>query len=97
VVSAVRKAHAGGRYISPALAEVIAEGLGPEVPGQPLSRREMQVLTKMAAGLPTAEIANELNVSPKTVHTYRARLLQKLGVQSNAALIRYALEHHLTD
>jgi two-component system, NarL family, invasion response regulator UvrY len=51
------------------------------------------VLCKMAAGIPPITIAEQLNVSPKTVHSYRARLLQKLGLHSNAELIRYAIEH----
>jgi DNA-binding NarL/FixJ family response regulator len=98
VVAAIRKAHAGGRYVTPALAETIALGLGPSKAGQQrLSDREMQVLHRITAGLAPAEIAGQLNVSPKTVHTFRARLLKKLGLRTNADLIRYGLEHHFTE
>jgi two-component system invasion response regulator UvrY len=98
VVAAIRKANAGGRYVTPALAEVLAETLWPsKLTKAELSDREMQVLQKMAAGFSPAEIATQLSVSPKTVHTYRARLLQKLGLRSNADLIRYALENHFTE
>ncbi|MGQ0649236.1 MAG: response regulator [Gemmatimonadaceae bacterium] len=98
VVAAIRKAHAGGRYVTPTLAEAMAETLGSAAMNKvELSGREMQVLQKMAAGLSPGDIADEMSVSPKTVHTYRARLLQKLGLRTNAELIRYALEHHYTD
>jgi DNA-binding NarL/FixJ family response regulator len=98
VVAAIRKAHAGGRYITAALAEVLADsfGRGPKAKAE-LSDREMQVLEKISAGLSPAEIALQLNVSPKSVHTYRARLLEKLELRSTADLIRYALEHHFTE
>ncbi len=98
VVAAIRKAHAGGRYVTAALAEVLAETLWPSTLSKAeLSDREMQVLQKMAAGLSPAEIATQLSVSPKTVHTYRARLLKKLTLRTNADLIRYALERHFTE
>lgn len=94
VVAAIRKAHAGGRYVTPRLAEALADSLGSGATDHPeLSSREMQVLARMAAGLPPSTIAEQLNVSPKTVHSYRARLLQKLGLHTNADLIRYAIEH----
>jgi len=98
IVAAIRKAHAGGRYAPPAVAELIAESLagGPGSPAS-LSDREVEVLRRMASGLAPVEIAAQLNVSPKTIHTYRARLLQKLGLRTNAELIRYALEQHFTE
>ena len=51
----------------------------------------------LGAGRPVGEIAEELKISPKTVSTYRTRILEKLGLQSNADIIRYAVEHHLMD
>ena len=98
MIAAIRKAHAGGRYVTPTLAEALADSLGSAGSSKPeLSSREMQVLRRMASGHSAATIAEELNVSPKTVHSYRARLLQKLGLHSNAELIRYAIEHHHSD
>lgn len=98
VVAAVRKAHAGGRHVTPALAEIMAATMWPSTPPTTeLSDREMQVLERMASGLSPSDIAAQLNISPKTVHTFRSRLLQKLGLRTNADLIRYALEHHFTE
>lgn len=98
VIAAIRKAHAGGRYVTSRLAEALAESLGSATTSQPeLSSREMQVLQKMGAGLSPATIAEQLSLSPKTVHSYRARLLVKLGLHTNAELIRYAIEHNYSE
>jgi two-component system, NarL family, invasion response regulator UvrY len=60
-----------------------------------LSAREFSVLCAIAAGKPLAEIADDLNLSAKTITTYRARVLSKLGMHTNTELVRYALEHGL--
>ncbi len=64
-------------------------------PDQPLSRREREVLTRVARGFTNQEIAEQLSLSVKTVETYRARLMMKLDLRSRADLVRYALDHGL--
>ena len=99
VLTAARKALAGRRYVSPALAERLVDGLGDD--GGPrrdtLSDREHQVLVGLAGGRSVSDIADDLALSVKTVSTYRTRLLAKLGVATNAELIRYGLEHGLVE
>ncbi|HEX3233934.1 MAG TPA: response regulator transcription factor [Gemmatimonadales bacterium] len=98
LVEAIRRVYRGGMYVSPSLGEVLAARLGgaePEPVHGVLSDREFQVLKGLAQGEPLKSIASRLTVSPKTVTTYRARILQKLGLGSNADLVRYALEHGL--
>jgi DNA-binding NarL/FixJ family response regulator len=97
LAEAVRKLRAGGRYISPALAEALAKHLQrpSREPHERLSEREFSVLKMIAAGKSASDIGLELNVSPKTVSTYRSRILEKLGVDSNAALTRYVIEKKL--
>lgn len=98
LIKAVRKLLSGGRYVSPTLAETLAVDLGRD-DGTPaherLSDREFEVLRKMASGKTVGQIAQELHVSVPTVSTYRARILEKMGMSNNAELIRYALSHHL--
>lgn len=98
VVKALRRVLAGGRYVSAALAEKLASDLRQE-PERPiheiLSDREFQVLQMMASGKTVSEIAEELNLSVKTVSTYRARMLEKTGMRNNAELIRYAIQNQL--
>jgi two-component system, NarL family, invasion response regulator UvrY len=99
LVEAIRKVTRGGTYVSPTLAEQLAASLDrgrPAVPHEALSDREYEVLRLIGAGRAVGEIAAQLTISPKTVSTYRARILQKLGLRTNAELIRYALEHQLT-
>ena len=101
VVAAVRSVHAGQRYLSRKISDAVIddylrghhEGSGPL---DLLSARERQVLQAVAEGRSTAEIAQVLNLSPKTVDTYRSRLLHKLGVGNTAGLIRLAFECGLT-
>lgn len=97
---AIRQVASGRRYISPTLAELLAD----EVAGRPahrrhelLSNREFEVLRLLASGRTVSEIGAQLCVSVKTVSTYRARILEKLEVETTAELIRYALEHGLTE
>lgn len=98
LVTAVRKVAAGGRYVSPGAAEALLLHLDrdPEEPvHQRLSDREFQVLRRLAQGEAVGEIADALSLSAKTVSTYRSRLLEKMGLRSNADLARYAIEHGL--
>lgn len=97
LVKAIRTVKAGGKYISAAAAERLAETLaqGGLLPHETLSEREFQVFQRIAGGVPVLQIARELGLSHKTVSTYRARLLQKMKVQTNADLTRYALQHSL--
>jgi DNA-binding NarL/FixJ family response regulator len=97
IIAAVRKAAAGGRYVSPEVMERFAGMIGGEtVHGhEALSDRELEVLKHLAAGESLVRIGELLHLSPSTVTTYRARLLEKMGMKSNAELTRYALEHGL--
>jgi len=100
LASALRKVAGGGAYITPEVAEHLALGAMPSSAAEPhttLSDREFQVLRLLADGAGVSDIAGRLNLSVKTVSTHKARLMQKLGVDTTAALIRYALEHRLTD
>jgi two-component system, NarL family, invasion response regulator UvrY len=98
LVTAIRKVATGGKYVSPAMAERLAEEVGgrSEKPShEDLSDREFAVLKMIATGKSLNEIAEHLSISPKTVSTYRARIIEKTGLQTNAELIRYALENNL--
>jgi len=97
---AVKKVAAGGRYVSATLAEKLAVDLreGGDTPiHELLSAREFQVLRMIASGKSVKEIAEEISLSVKTVSTYRARILVKTGMKTNAELIRYALQAQLVD
>jgi DNA-binding NarL/FixJ family response regulator len=97
---AVRKVVTGGRYVSATLAEKLAVDLreGADIPiHELLSEREFQVLRMIASGKTVKEIADEISLSVKTVSTYRARILEKTGMKTNAELIRYALQTQLVD
>ncbi|OGB20799.1 MAG: DNA-binding response regulator [Burkholderiales bacterium RIFCSPLOWO2_02_FULL_57_36] len=97
LVAAVRKAAAGGKYLSSALTEKIADliGGGGTSSHEDLSNRELEVLKMIAAGESLVNIANTLHLSPNTVTTYRTRILEKMGMASNAELTRYAIENGL--
>jgi two-component system, NarL family, invasion response regulator UvrY len=98
LVAAVRKVHRGGKYVSPSLAEKLAVGLeigGGGWPHDHLSNREYDVLCLLGSGQTVKEIAGGLGLSPKTVSTYRARILEKMKLVSNADLVRYAAQHGL--
>src|SRR5580693_2530308 len=97
---AVKKVAAGGRYVSATLAEKLASDLraGADTPiHELLSAREFQVLRMIASGKTVKDIAEEISLSVKTVSTYRARILDKTGMKTNAELIRYALQTQLVD
>jgi DNA-binding NarL/FixJ family response regulator len=100
LVAAVKKALRGGRYVSASLAERLAVEIGAKGAGAPheaLSDREFQVLRLIASGLTLTAIAEELSVSVQTVSTYRTRLLEKMGMSTNAELTRYANAHRLLE
>ncbi len=98
LIEAIRKVAGGGRYVTGSLADRLAGELGRH-PHQgdlaALSDRELQTLRLLAAGQTLSETAAQLSLSVKTISTYRARILTKLGLRSTAELIRYAVEHQL--
>ena len=98
LVRAVRKVAEGRRYVSPQMAETLLDAMDSdpeEAPHEALSDREYQVLRLLASGKLINEISEELALSPKTVSTYRLRLLQKMNMKSYAEITRYALENDL--
>ena len=100
LVKAIRKVVSGGKYISRGLAETLAFNLdvgSDRPPHEALSDREFQVMQLMARGKTVTEIADTLSLSAKTVSTYRNRLLQKMNLETNAEIIRYAIENRLID
>jgi len=100
LVAAIRKVYAGGKYVSPTLAEQLAtevQGKSGKPLHATLSDREYQVLRMIAAGKSVSEIAGELGLSVKTISTHRARLLDKMKMKNNADLMRYAMENKLVD
>ena len=100
LVDAICQVMAGGQYISPKVAEQLFLAVK-QPAGQPLhatlSDREDQVLRLIASGRAVGEIAGQLNLSVKTVSTYRTLVLRKLALENNAQLMRYAQEHGLGD
>ena len=98
LLDAIRRVYRGGKYVSPTLAEHLAEHLdgdGQRAPHELLSDREFEVMRRLGSGLTVSQIASELAISAKTVSTYRARILEKMSVATNAELVRYASEHGL--
>ena len=97
---AIRKIAAGGAYVTAEVAEQLALGAMPGSEGlrhESLSEREFEVFRQLVAGLTVTDIAGRLSLSVKTVSTHKANLMQKLGLQSTADLIRYAIKHGLAD
>lgn len=100
LIRAIRKVFNGGKYISTSLAEKIAFALDADsdkMPHETLSDREYQVLCLIASGKTVSEIADALNLSVKTVSTYRTRILEKMHMKSNAELTHYAIQNRLVD
>lgn len=98
LLAAIRKLAGGGRFIDPKLIDVMvfdthSSGAAPH---EILSDREFQVLHLLAAGKSISAIAEVLVLSAKTISTHKMRLMQKLGIENNAELIRYAIKHGLT-
>lgn len=99
LATAIHRVLEHGKYVSARLAERLAGSVSGETPLHPherLSARELQILISITAGRSVGEIAKQLSLSVKTVSTYRTRLLKKMGVSSNAELMRYGLRHGLT-
>jgi DNA-binding NarL/FixJ family response regulator len=92
LTAAIRKVVNGGKYVSPTF-DTISDAQQP--PHETLSDREYRVMWLIASGMQIHEIAKEMFVSPSTVSTYRARILKKLSVATNAELVRYAIRHRL--
>jgi DNA-binding NarL/FixJ family response regulator len=96
VVDAIRKAHQGGHYLSGQLTESMIDHVvhkaASEDPLLRLSSRERQVLQMLAEGHSIAKIAKTLSLSPKTVETYRARMMEKLHIRDLASLVRFAIQ-----
>lgn len=99
LIEAIRTVARGERFLSHSLLQHLAfeKDAGLEKPHEILSDREYQVMCMIAAGKGITEIAGELSVSPKTVSTHRARILEKTRTRSNADLTRYAIENGLID
>ena len=100
LLGAVQKVINGSRYVSPALAEKLVVDLergsdGP--PHETLSDREFEVLRLIASGKTVSEIAEILSLSDKTISTYRARILEKMGMKTNAELTHYAIQNKLVE
>ena len=98
LTKAVHKILAGGRYVSPALAEKLALGVTKDLsrtPHETLSDREYEVMYRIGSGKTVTEIAGELSLSAKTISTYRARVLEKLGVKNSSAIVQYAIRNGL--
>jgi len=100
LLKAVRAVGAGRRYITPIVAELLASDCASDEEGplhNRLSERELQVFTRIARGISPAVMANELGLSVKTVSTYRARILEKMAMRSNAEIAAYAVRNQLVD
>lgn len=98
LLQAIRKIAAGGKFIDPGLVDaMVFDGVEQERPlHESLSEREFEVLRLIVSGTPLASIADSLHVSPKTISTHKMCIMQKLGIDNNAALFRYAANHGLT-
>lgn len=100
LITAIRKVSMGGKYITSSLAEKLAFELEVDTekpPHKTLSDREFQVMCMIAKGRTIKNIAEELYLSPKTVSTYRSRILEKMKMKSNEELTHYAINNHLID
>ncbi len=100
LVKAIRRVVAGGRYLSAAAAEGLADYVAGGMlskPHEALSDREFEVMRLLVRGRRVADIAEALNLSPKTVSTYRRRVLEKMNMESNADLVEYAVRERLID
>ena len=98
VIEAAQGPRAGGRYVSPALAEKLASSVKQDLtrtPHETLSDREYAVMSRIGSGKTVSEIAEELSLSVKTISTCRARVLEKLGVKNSAAIVQYAIRNGL--
>ena len=100
MITAIKQVHSGGSYIEPRIAQLLALSLLPgngDNPVDKLSRREFQVMLMISQGLSNSAISEKLCLSPKTISTYRSRLLEKLDAQSEVDLVRIAVEQGMVD
>jgi len=98
LILAIRKAFAGEKFISPDVAELLAEYVERGETGEPhlvLSDREFEVFRKIAQGKTVTQISKELFLSVKTVSTYRTRVVEKTGLTTNAAIVQYCRDHKI--
>ena len=98
VVEAVRQVVSGKKYISPAVAEMLASEIGQpgeKLPHESLSDREYQIFLLIASAKTVTEIANTLALSGKTISTYRSRILEKMNLRNNAEIMHYAIENQI--
>jgi len=100
LITAVRRVVGGGKYISPTLAETLADSIaggGGDLPHEKLADREFQVMCMIASGKTVTEIGAELFLSVKTISTYRQRILEKMNMKNNSELTHYAIKNNLLD
>jgi DNA-binding NarL/FixJ family response regulator len=100
IIHAVRAVYAGKRFLSPSVAEIVAEQLGKRTdvsPLESLSKREREILQLVAEGYSSAKIGLTLNISSKTVDTYRSRLMQKLQLKDVTGIVKFAIQHGLIE
>lgn len=100
LVRAIRMVYSGGKYITPVVAQQLANSFELEsnrLAHERLSDREFQILNMIAAGRKIKEIASDLSISPATVATYRARVLEKMQLRSNVELTSYVLRNNLIE
>lgn len=100
MIHAIRKIIAGGKYVSPLLAERLILNdmqLKGKLPHEELSDREFQVMIMLAKGKSLVEIGKEIYISDKTVSTYRARIMEKMGLKNNTELTIYSLKNNLIE
>jgi DNA-binding NarL/FixJ family response regulator len=98
LILAIRKAFAGEKFISPDVAELLADYIERGEAGEPhrvLSDREFEVFRKIAQGKTVTQISKELFLSVKTVSTYRTRVVEKTGLTTNAAIVQYCRDHKI--
>ena len=100
LAEAIRKVVEGGRYITPGVADALASSIMPaqaETPHQTLSNREFQIFRMLAGGQSVNDVAQALSLSANTVSTHKRRLMDKLGIDNNAGLVRYAVSHQIIE
>jgi len=98
IMDAINRVIVGRKYITPALAECMAEDYAGNRTGFPhelLSDREFQIMLLLVKGMKIKEIASELSLSPKTISTYRGRIMEKMNLSSNTDLVRYVIENKI--
>ncbi len=102
LINAIRKVSQGRKYVSSSLAEKLAFGVSSGIETEKplhdsLSDREYEVMCKIASGKAVNRIAQELSLSAKTISTYRARIMDKMNMKTNADLIHYAIQNRLIE